>query len=170
MKKTTDEADPKAAAHLRDLISNISVAMLTTVTPDGALHSRPMFTQDFRDAGELWFFISDDGDGAHDLAAEHGVNLSYADPTRERYVSVTGMAEVVHDPELNHELWSPSLTRYFPQGLEDPHLALLRVRIETAEYWDVPSRRMARLGEEAAATPADGEHTKIDIRTVRASG
>lgn len=169
MKKTTDETDPKTAARLRELISDISVAMLTTVTPDGALHGRPMFTQDFRDAGELWFFISDEGEGAHDLAAEHAVNVSYADPVRERYVSVSGMAEVVRDAELSHELWSPSLTRYFPQGLEDPHLALLRVRIEVAEYWDVPSRRMTMLGEESDGR-SPGEHAKVEIRSVRASG
>jgi general stress protein 26 len=171
VKKTTDETDPQAAARLRELISDISVAMLTTVTPDGALHSRPMFTQDFRGAGELWFFVADDGESAHDLAEERAVNLSYADPLRDRYVSVTGMAEVVHDPELNQDLWSPSLSRYFPKGLEDPHLALLRVRIESAEYWDVPSRRMVPLEEQRAdGADAGREHTHIDVRSVRASG
>ena len=35
---------------------------------------------------------------------------------------------------------------WFPQGLDDPQLALLRVNIERAEYWDSPGRAAYLLG------------------------
>jgi general stress protein 26 len=175
VKKTTAEHDPQAAQKLRDLIHEIAVAMITTVRPDGALRSRPMFTQEVRDEGELWFFLSDDSDKAHDLAEEQAVNVSYADPTGSRFVSVSGNASIVHDSERVHELWKPELERFFPGGLDDPHLALMCVRIETAEYWDATSGAMVSVSDlpgtnrAAHAAPA-GEHTRVDIRRAQTSG
>lgn len=45
--------DPHATAKLRELIEDISIAMIVTVTPEGALRSRPMMTQESDEAGEL---------------------------------------------------------------------------------------------------------------------
>ena len=168
MKRTTAEKDPNATAHLHELIADISVAMVTTVTPDGALRSRPMFTQDIHGEGELWFFTADDTEKTRDLAGEQGVNVSYADPVRGRYVSVTGNANVVHDSNKLQELWHSGMERYFPKGRDDPHLALIRVRIETAEFWDATTNKMMPLPG-SAAEPA-GEPTQVDIRATRASG
>jgi general stress protein 26 len=184
MKKTTAEHDPKAADRLRKLIEEISVAMLTTVTPDGTLRSRPMVTSELRDPGELWLFTSDDSGKAHDLAEERGINVSYADPERDRYVSVSGQAAIVHDNDRLHELWDASMTRFFPKGLDDPHLALLRVRIEWAEYWDAATRQMKRIddagvdasdkgsddGETDSGNKKETRHVKVDIRATPESG
>src|SRR4051812_349761 len=148
MKQTTAERDPQAVAKLRELIQDINVAMLITVTPDGALRSRPMLTQDIRKEGELWFYVSSDAGAVRDIAEEPAVNVSYSEPKSSLYVSVSGQATLVTDKEMIRSLWDDSLTRYFPKGLEDPHLALLRVRIETAEYWDASSNRMASLQTE----------------------
>lgn len=174
MKKTTAERDPHTATKLRDLIEDIEVAMLTTVTADGALRSRPMATQEMREDGELWFFMSDDSGKAKDLSGEHAVNVSYSDPARHRYVSVTGNATVVHDRAKAKALWNDGVARFFPRGLDDPHLALLLVRVETAEFWDATAGRMKPLAEGAREAGARGhvdtEHTQIDIRATPTSG
>jgi general stress protein 26 len=34
---------------------------------------------------------------------------------------------------------------WFPDGLDDPDLALLRVHVEAAEYWDSPSSTMVHI-------------------------
>jgi general stress protein 26 len=170
VKKTTAELDPQAAARLRELIADISVAMITTVTPDGALRSRPMFTQEIRE-GELWFFMSDQSRSAHDLAEEHAVNVSYADPIRGRFVSVTGLADIVRDRDRMRDFWGPAVARFFPLGVDDPHLTLLRVRIDSAEFWDSPSSRMRPIDASAPKNkPVDDGHTQIDIHAARTSG
>src|SRR4051812_16296179 len=174
MKTTTASSDPHSFAKLQSLVESIDVAMVTTVTPDGTLRSRPMVTREFNDDGELWFFTADDSEKAGDLAAEHGVNVSYADPKEHRYVSVSGNAAIMHDAEKATELWHPMVKPYFPRGLEDPHLALLRVRIETAEFWDAATSKMVQLfqfgkaGKTNGAGP--GEHTKVEIRATPSSG
>lgn len=154
---------------------DIDIAMITTVTPDGALRSRPMATREINDDGEIWFFTSDDSGKVDDLAQEHAVNVSYAEPKKQRYVSVTGSATITRDRERAKELWSPVLKAWFPGGIDDPHLALLCVRIETAEYWDSTSSKMVQLFEmaKAAATghSADlGENTTVAVRATPASG
>jgi general stress protein 26 len=175
MKHTTSAADPKAFKKLQDLVRDIDIAMVTTVTPDGTLHSRPMVTRAIDDHGVIWFFTADDSGKARDLALERGVNASYADPKNQRFVSVTGNASIVHDAKKAAQLWHAGLAPYFPRGLEDPHLALLCVRIEFAEYWDAPSSRMRRLftlGDTSAGVekvPADN-HTLIEVRATPASG
>lgn len=140
-----------------------------------------MATREVGEDGRLWFFTADDSGKADDLAAEQGVNVSYADTERQRYVSVSGMASIVRDEARIDELWDEVVARYFPGGRENPHVALLCVRIETAEYWDASAGRMAQVGAgeeeehgQDGDTDGDGtpsaEHTKIDIRATRASG
>lgn len=175
MKTTTASADPKAFQKLQELVREIDVAMVATVTPDGALHSRPMATAAFEDDGTIWFFAADDSEKARDLDAEQGVNVSYADPRKNRYVSVTGNASIVHDREKAKELWKSSFTTYFPRGLDDRHVALLVVRIEVAEYWDTGSSKMAQLfSRKFSSRDGDdaelGEHTKVEVRAAPASG
>ena len=131
---THDEAVRK----LNELIKDIQVAMLTTVDDEGALRSRPMATQKPDFDGQLWFFTSGSSPKAREIEREHQVNISYADPDKNRYVSVSGTGQVVYDPAKNKELWTSAYKAWFPQGLDDPNLALLRVDVEKAEYWDSP--------------------------------
>jgi hypothetical protein len=44
----------------------------------------------------------------------------------------------VSDSKKVEDLWDPSYQRWFPGGPSDPGLALIRVRVERAEYWDAP--------------------------------
>ena len=172
MKTTTSAADPRAFHKLQELVRDIDIAMVTTVSIEGSLRSRPMATRDFDDDGVMCFICSDQSEMAADLAAEPGVNVSYADPKKLRFVSVTGNATVLHDREIARKLWTPSLKTYFPNGVDDPHLAVVEVRIETAEYWDSPSGKMQRLFSSKARSEEgdEGEHTRVAIRAAPASG
>ena len=174
MKTTTAASDPKSFAKLKELIHDIDIAMITSVSVEGSLRSRPMVTREFEDDGVLWFFAADNSALAEDLQAEHAVNVSYADPKHHRYVSVTGNGALVHDREKARKLWSSAVKPYFPSGLDDPHLALLRVRVESAEYWDAPTSKMVQLlhgGKHRRDNASSaGENVKVEIRNVPTSG
>ena len=175
MRTTTASSDPRAFAKLKELIHDIDLAMVTTVTVDGTLRSRPMVTRHFDDDGILWFFTLDDSGKAHDVGEEHAVNASYAEPKEHRYVSVTGNATIVHDRDKARKFWDSSLKTYFPRGLDEPHLALLRVAIESAEYWDAAKSSMVQLLAITKSAPTGdqpdlGENVRIDVRNARASG
>lgn len=165
--------DPRAdqdILKLKELISGIQVAMLTTLNADGTLHSRPMWTQQVDFDGDLWFFTSHDSPKTQELRHDSHVTVTYSDPSANRYVSVCGRGQIVTDRQRAEKLWSEAYRAWFPQGLDDPRLCLIRIPVERAEYWDSPSSKVVHLVGyvKAVATgkpyePGPGEHGKIDV-------
>ena len=142
MEQTTNDANVEKLA---ELIKGIGVAMFTTVETDGSLRSRPMVTQDSDFDGKLWFFTWLDTSKVQEIQRVHNVNVSYADPSDDRYISVSGRARLTQDPAKARELWNPTLKAWFPKGLEDPNLGLLCVDVDKAEYWDAGSGKLVQL-------------------------
>ena len=153
---------------LGDLIKDIQYAMLTTVCADGTLRSRPMQTQQALFDGTLWFFTDVESAKVHEVEGERHVNVAYGDPAHNRWVSVAGTAQVVRDHSKIKELWTPPLKAWFPKGQDDPSIALLRVDVSGAEYWDAPSTKMVKLVGFVKAIVTGkryepGENEKIDL-------
>lgn len=142
---TEDQDHNESIKKLHDLIKDIKFAMLTTVEEDGCLRSRPMATQEFEFDGDLWFFTSANAPKVHEVQHDQHVNVSYAQPDKQKYVSVSGTAQLVRDRQKIEELWNPLFKAWFPQGLDEPDLALLKVSVTKAEYWDSPSSQVVRL-------------------------
>lgn len=148
-------------AKVAGLIKDINIAMLTTEAEDGLLHSRPMATQTTEFDGTLWFFTGQSASMVSEIDWNPEVNLSYAQPSDNRYVSVSGSAEAVNDRAKMAELWSDTYKAWFPQGLDDPDLCLLRVEVSFAEYWDGPSGKMVQVFGFLKAL-ATGERLKME--------
>ena len=169
--RTWSPPSPELTKKLSDLIKDIRFAMLTTVAADGSLRSRPMATQNpVFENGEVWFFTADDSPKTAEIAGEHEVNLAYAEPKDQRYVSLSGTASLVRDPDRAKRMWNADVKPWFPGGLDDPHLCLLRVRVHGAEFWDAPGGRMASLFARAKASMTGerpprnfGEHQKVSL-------
>jgi general stress protein 26 len=164
----THDQTAQGQDRLSDLIKDIKFAMFTTHKHDGGhLHSRPMTTQNKRiDDDALWFFMSRSGDPVAEFEGDDQVNVSYADPGSDTYVSVSGVAQVVDDAARKQALWNKAAQAWFKGGVNDPDLALVRVRIEHADYWDVKESKLVQLYRtaEAAVTgqaPKLGEHGHI---------
>jgi general stress protein 26 len=134
---------------LNELISGIEIAMMCSVHPAGHLHSRPMATQAITNDGYLWFFTSAHSSKIDEVRnGGRQVNLAYADPVGMRFVSISGPCELVRNQAIAAELWRDEYTRWFPQGLNDPDLILLKVTVDSAEYWDAQAKGMRRLAPE----------------------
>lgn len=164
-----DDKELSDIEKLARLIKDIRIAMLTTVDQEGQLHSRPMATQTAEFDGNLWFFTGMSTPKVGEIQKDQHVNVSYAAPDDHRYVSVSGRAEIVRDRKKAEELWNPFYKAWFPKGIDDPDLVLLKVRVERAEYWDSPSSPVVYLvgflkaivtGERAEVR----ENEKIDLR------
>ena len=175
MNTITLDQHPESAENrglLWDLIKDIRFAMFTTRQADGHLHSRPMTTQNsaLHEDESLWFFMSHKGDPVADLAADPVVNVAYADPDDDRYVSVCGLAAVIDDHAKKRQLWTKMAQAWFPGGVDDPDLALVQVRINEAHYWNVKSSKVVQLLKMAKAvvtgeTPDKlGEQGEIRMR------
>lgn len=156
---------------LREMVKDIDFCMLTTVDENGDLHSRPMSINEQIDPnGDLWFFTGASSHKVSEILRVPRVNVSFADPDNQNYVSITGVAQLVRDRNKIAELWKPEFKMWFPEGKDDPDIALLRISLEKAEYWDSPSSTIGYvlnfvsslvMGKEAD----HGENRKIDLNT-----
>jgi general stress protein 26 len=154
---------------LAKLIAGIRIAMLTTTEPDGTLRSRPMATQQQEFDGQLWFFTGKSSHKVVEIGKDYHLNLSYADPSNNRYVSISGTGELITDRQKAEQLWNPLLKAWFPMGLEDPDLALLKVTPTQAEYWDSPSSGVVHaIGFVKAVLTGQrahpGDHAQVNLR------
>ena len=155
---------------LWDLIKDIKFGMLTHRHSSGMMHSCPLTTQNKKldEHSMLYFFISRKSEMASALLADANVNVSYAHPGDDSYVSVSGKAVIAEDQAKKEALWSSFAKAWFPGGVNDPDLALLEVRIHHAEYWDVKESKMVQLAKMATAAvtgkpPHLGEHKELNL-------
>ncbi|HLM62129.1 MAG TPA: pyridoxamine 5'-phosphate oxidase family protein [Pyrinomonadaceae bacterium] len=152
---------------LKTLVENIDFCMLTTIN-GGQLRSRPMSTQEMDEDGDLWFFTSDETHKVDEIEADSRVNAAYSKPDDNVYVSVSGRAAIVKNRQKIEELWNPTLKAWFPDGLEDPTVCLLKISVEEAEYWDSPNSKIVQIvgfvkalvtGQQADG----GDHGRINL-------
>ena len=156
--------------HLAELIRGIRIAIMTTVCADGSLRSRPMAVLESEFDGTLWFFTRVDSMKVAEVADEGQVNLSYADPAGVRFISISGRATVDLDPQKIEKLWTADLEPWFPGGLNDPQLGLLRVDADKWESWETQSGVMVTLEGSLKAPPAEFVHEHDDHRRLDLSG
>ena len=120
-------------------------------------------------SGSLWFFTSRSSPPAQ--AVENGavVGVQYTDTGDDVYVSLSGDAHLEHDRARMEALWSPMVKAWFPKGLDDPDLVMIRVDVHKAEYWDVKESKPVQLFMMARAAvtgkpPTDlGEHRTVSM-------
>lgn len=138
---------------LWSLIHDIRFAMFTTRHPNGHLHARPMTTQNSRldEDDTLWFFMSRGSETVEDLQREPDVNVAYAHPGKDDFVSVAGQAEVIEDAAKKQQLWTKQAEAWFPGGVDDPNLALVRVTIVHADYWHAKDSKLTQVVKMATA-------------------
>jgi general stress protein 26 len=139
------EGKPGRWPDLIGKIREIEFAMLTTENEDGSLHSRPMSTLETTDEGVLWFFTGRSTLKAREVEFHSRVNLAYVSEAQGTFISVAGVGRLVADAAMAKRLWRPEMATWFPQGLEDPDLVLLKVEVGSVEYWDVASRERTTL-------------------------
>lgn len=153
------------------LIKDIKFGMLTHTHADGHLHSTPLTTQNKAndDGTALYFFISRKSEIAACIAKNSNVNIAYAHPGDDRYVSVSGTALIVEDQIKKDYLFTSFAKAWFPGGATDADLALLQVNIGHAEYWDVKESKMMQLAKMAKAAITGelpeklGEHKEMNL-------
>jgi general stress protein 26 len=162
---TDDQARRQAIEQLAELIADIPVAMLTTTAPDGSLFSRPMVNINAKFQGELWFFTRLDDPKVEEIRAQPHVNVSFSSPAHQQFVSVTGVGSIVQDAKRCELLWNDACKPWFPDGPRDPQLALIKIDVEHAEYWDANRNAMVAMivrGLTGRTAAQQMRHGKVD--------
>ena len=131
-KHTKSTTVKKVAKLMRDL----DFCMFTTHAGRGGFHARPMSNNgEVEFDGDVWFFSAADSRKVREIKVNPTVHLAYADLEDWRFVSMTGRAQVVRDPEKKTELWMDELEQWFDDGPESEGIVLIKVTPSLVSYW-----------------------------------
>ena len=155
--------DPRA--RLLEKLAKVNVCMLTTAERDGTLVTRPMGLQQAEDGGTLWFLTRATSDVAAD-APQLPVNVAVQD--KDFWASLAGHGQLVRDDARKKEFWNPATEAFFGEGSspEDPQIVLVRVDVDTAQFWESPGA-VATAVEMVKAKVTGGTAEPGDSETVR---
>ena len=140
------------------LIEAIPIAMVVTHGGDGRnLRARPMAVRSARDEGVIYFLTDADAPKAEEIRRDQTVCLALADNKKQKYVSITGHAEMLDDRERIKKYWSVYDKAFWPVK-DDPSIESSR---------DARQRRiLGRVGDlvtavKLAAAIASGERINL---------
>ena len=156
----------KNIAILKELAEKVRTCMFNTITEDGEFHSRPMATTKIEEDGSIWFFTNEYSPKSKEISKDNAVLLVYSDPSKNTYLTIKGEAALVNDKVRKEAYFSPFIKAWFPDGIDDPRLILIKVVPHVAEYWDSSSSKLVVLFSTLKAlvtgkTPDLGEHDTI---------
>ena len=148
-----------------ELMKKIGFAML--VTHDGdKLRARPMSAYLQRDINAIFFLTDARRHKDEEIAQNPSINLSFADASSQKYVSVTGTAVVSNDRAKIKELFSTPAKAWW-DSVDDPNIRVLKFTPDDAEFWDSPGSVISYVKMAAAAVtgtrPDIGENRKVSM-------
>ncbi|HTM91607.1 MAG TPA: pyridoxamine 5'-phosphate oxidase family protein [Flavisolibacter sp.] len=134
-------SNEEALKKFKKLVNEINVCMFITNNQDGD-HTRPMATVEVEENGTLWFFTDIRSVKVEEISMNRSAHLVYAHPGKESYLDVWGEASVITDKQTKKDKWTPVIKAWFPNGVDDPNLALLKVQPQNVYYWDAEAGKM----------------------------
>jgi len=100
---------------------------------DGSSHSEPLMAQLDKDLVDTLFFFT----GKDNRLADGGkVMAQFVSKGHDYFACMAGTIRQDNDKAMIDKLWSKQVEAWFPEGKEDPNLALLRMDIDNAELWE----------------------------------
>ncbi|MDQ3846403.1 MAG: pyridoxamine 5'-phosphate oxidase family protein, partial [Bacteroidota bacterium] len=129
---------------------------------------RPMATIEIEDDGTLWFYTDIRSIKVEEVTMDKRVHLVYAHPGKDSYLDVCGTSSIITDSQLIKSKWKPIVKAYFPQGADDPNLALMKVTPYSVYYWESETGKMVQVLKMAASVVtgkrlAEGAEGKLNL-------
>jgi general stress protein 26 len=99
-------------------------------------HFQPMTAFPEEEDGTIWFFTRLDTDLARAVASEPGdAMFIIMTKDQELQACIGGTLVQDHDATRIEKYWGPVVSAWYPDGKEDPNLALLRFDCRDAQVW-----------------------------------
>ncbi|MDP9839865.1 general stress protein 26 [Neorhizobium huautlense] len=148
-----------------ELVDKIGFCMLTTQS-GGTLRARPMSAYANRDENAVYFLTDVASHKDEEIARHPEICLAFADSKGQKYVSISGTAEIRNDREKIRELWATPAKAWWDNA-EDPSIRILKITPSSAEYWDSPGTVISYIKMAAAAVssarPDIGDNAKVNL-------
>lgn len=149
------------ARKFHDLLAKFDTAMLVTHTAEQSLRGRPMQIAGIDEDSRVWFFTEVVSGKVEEIVHDTHVAV-ICQKDRDLFLSLSGKASLLRDRAKIEELWREPFKAWFPEGKDDPQLALVSVTPEDGEYWDNEGLKKIKYLFEAAKAYATGTKPHID--------
>lgn len=138
----------EALDKVRMLLKEFRSTMMITQGPGGTIHSRPMGLQGEAKNfyGTLWFFTDRNCRKVREIESNPSISLVFQSDSDSAYMHLFGKAQQVDDRAKMKELYTPAIRTWFPEGVDDPRLSLIRFDVERGNFWDSPGGLLQGLG------------------------
>jgi general stress protein 26 len=152
-----------------EMVKDSKVCMLITNEKSAEnLSGRPMSISKIDEDGTMWFFTRASSYKVEEIEESKKVSIAITNESSQNYLMINGSGNLVSDKVKMKELWSSILKAWFPLGLNDPDIILIKVTPKEVNYWDSSSSTMVVLFNmlKAIATGKEyeeGEHGKINL-------
>ena len=152
-----------------EMVKGVRTCMLITNENNAEnISGRPMSISKIDDDGSIWFFTKASSPKVDEIEESKKVSIAIINESSNNYLMIHGTAYMVNDKSKMKELWSAILKAWFPLGLDDPDMTLIKVIPNEVNYWESSSSNMVVLFNllKAIATGkeyAEGEHGKISL-------
>ena len=126
-----------ALIKLRELLEHFPIAVMVTAS-DGTVTARPIGVAGDHAAfdGTLWFITDKRSRKVQAIQQGAATLLVFQNDERGAYLHLKGRASVVEDPLKLRELYTTIQRTWFPGGLDDPDITLIRFDADEGDYWD----------------------------------
>lgn len=86
---------------------------------------------------DFWVLFSTNTSSAKvsQIKKNPAVSVYYCEPREFRGLMLSGLIEVVTDPELKKALWHDYWVKYYPRGVNDPDYTVLSLHPREARYY-----------------------------------
>jgi general stress protein 26 len=157
-------------AHLKELLTSFDNAMLITHSGEQT-HARPMAVAEVEGTNIVWFVTGNHSPKAEEIRDDSRASATFQ--SSDKFVALSGIAQLSSDKAKIEQLWKPSWKAWFPNGKDDPNIALIRLNVTDAEFWDNAGTKGIRYAFEAAkavltgTTPqqVEGQHARVNPAT-----
>lgn len=144
---------------VHELMQTFHTAMLVTHGGEDSLRARPMEIALADPDCHVWFFTGRNSPKTREIRQDQHVLLTFQ-KDHQKYLSLSGAADLVTDRTMIESLWKEVYRVWFPDGVNDPDLTLVHIIPHHAEYWDNSGTQGVRYLYEAAKAYVTG--TKAD--------
>jgi general stress protein 26 len=137
----------EAIKKIKSLSEDAKTCMFNTNLTEIPFHTRPMSLQEVDENGDIWFFSGADSDKNQALSSDERVQLTFMNNGSYEYLSLFGKAVVVKDRQRAEELWDSFVKTWFPGGIDDPNLSLIKFTPDTGHYWDTKNNKIVAIAK-----------------------
>ncbi len=134
--EVTDSLDVKLKNGAKELIHSAGICTLITLDKNGEARARAMDAFLPEDDFTVWFGTNANSRKVKQIKNDSRVTLYYLDADGSGYVTIQGIAELIHDSQAKEKWWKKEWAAFYPNKEKD--YLLIKVTPKSMEVLSPP--------------------------------